>query len=193
MVQRQLGGVLDGDDALAGRHEGGQRIEQRGLARAGAAADQDIAAGLHRGLQQAGDLGAHGAQRLQVGRRHRILAELADRHHRAFQRQRRDHHVDAAAVGQARVDHRVGLVQAPADRRQDAAHDAQQVAAVGKAHRDALEHAVARHVDVEMPIDQDVFDRGIVEQVFDRAEAGQLLGQRLGDLAQLGLVDGDAA
>ena len=42
--QPQLGGVLDGDDALAGRDAAGEGVEQRGLAGAGAARDEDVAA-----------------------------------------------------------------------------------------------------------------------------------------------------
>ncbi len=193
MVERELGRILDGDHALAVGHIGGQRIEQRRLARAGAAADEDIAARLDGSLEQLVELGAHGAKALQVRGRQRVLAELADRHHRAGQRQRGNHHVDAAAIRQARIDHGIGFIQPPPDRRQDAAHDAQQVPAIGKAHGNALQHAVPGYVDVQVPIDQDVFHRRVIEQVLDRAEARQLLGQCLGDLVQLGLVDGDAA
>lgn len=50
-----------------------------------------------------------------------------------------------------------------------------------------------RHIHVQVAIDQDVFHRRVGQQVFDRSEAGQLLGQRLGDLPHLGLVDGNAA
>ena len=44
LLQLQLGGVLAGDDALVGVDEAGQAVEQRGLARAGAAGDQHVAA-----------------------------------------------------------------------------------------------------------------------------------------------------
>src|ERR1051326_6203862 len=37
LLQLQLGGVLDGDQALLLRDEGGERVEHRGLAGAGAA------------------------------------------------------------------------------------------------------------------------------------------------------------
>ena len=43
LLQAQLGRVLDRHHPLAGRDEAGERVEQRRLARAGAAADQDAA------------------------------------------------------------------------------------------------------------------------------------------------------
>ncbi len=65
----------------------------------------------------------------------------------------------------------------------------QQVGVIGKAHGNTLQHAMPGYIDVQVPVDQDVLHRRVVEQVLDRAEARQLLGQRLGDLMQLGLVD----
>jgi hypothetical protein len=52
---------------------------------------------------------------------------------------------------------------------------------------------VARHVHVVVAVDQDVFDRRVVEQVLDRTEAGQFLGQRFGDQPHLALVDRNPA
>ena len=46
LLQLQLGAVLDGDDALAGGDVGREGVEQGGLARTGAAGDQDVLAGL---------------------------------------------------------------------------------------------------------------------------------------------------
>ena len=48
LLQPQFGGVFDGDDALVFRDVAGERVEQRGLAGAGAAADQDVQARLAR-------------------------------------------------------------------------------------------------------------------------------------------------
>ena len=52
LLQAQLGRVLDRHHPLAGGDEAGERVEQRRLARAGAAADQDAAALGDRLLQQ---------------------------------------------------------------------------------------------------------------------------------------------
>jgi pilus assembly protein CpaF len=58
--------------------------------------------------------------------------EAADRQRRALQRQRRDDHVHALAGGQAGVDHRARLVDAPADPGHDAVDDPAQVVLVGE-------------------------------------------------------------
>ena len=71
--------------------------------------------------------GRQRAERGQVGQRVRVARELPDRQRRAAQRERRDDRVDAAAVGQARVDHRRALVDAAADLRDDAVDDPQDV------------------------------------------------------------------
>ena len=47
LLEPQFGRVFDGDDALVFRNVGGERVEQRGLTGAGAAADQDVEARLH--------------------------------------------------------------------------------------------------------------------------------------------------
>jgi hypothetical protein len=44
LLQLQFGGVLAGDDALGRVDEGGQGVEQGGLARARTARDDDVAA-----------------------------------------------------------------------------------------------------------------------------------------------------
>ena len=55
LLELQLGRVLAGDDALVVLDIAGQAVEQRGLARAGAAGDDGVAADLADDLQ---DLGA---------------------------------------------------------------------------------------------------------------------------------------
>ena len=52
LLQLQLGGVLDGGDALVVRDERRQGVEQRRLAAAGAAGDQDVDPGLDAGRQE---------------------------------------------------------------------------------------------------------------------------------------------
>src|SRR3712207_7192647 len=42
LLQLQLGRVLDGDDALVVGDVGGERVQERRLARAGAARDEDV-------------------------------------------------------------------------------------------------------------------------------------------------------
>ncbi|EDT06519.1 hypothetical protein BgramDRAFT_6703 [Paraburkholderia graminis C4D1M] len=189
MVQRQFGRVLDRHDTLRLGDVKGERVEQRRLARTRSARHQHIAARHDRGFEQRADFGAIGAVAEQIVGTQRVLAKLADRHDRPVDRQRLDHHVDASAVRQARIDHRIRFVQTPADRRENAPHDAQQMRVVGEAHRYLREDAVARHVHVVIAVDQDVFDGRIVEQILDRSETRELFGQRVGNRAHLGLVD----
>ena len=57
LAQLELGGVLDGDDALVVRDEGRQHVEQRRLARAGAAGDEDVEPRLDARAQEVDHLG----------------------------------------------------------------------------------------------------------------------------------------
>ncbi|MNV05386.1 hypothetical protein D3C71_957220 [compost metagenome] len=191
MIQRQLGGVLDGDDTLVVRHEGSQCVQQRGLAGAGAAGDEDVAAAAYQCVQQ-------GVHRLvertaceQFVGRERVFAELADRHHRAIDGQRRNDGVESAAVGQARIDHRVGVVKATAERRDDATQDAQQVAVIAEALGGAAQLSAAGNVHVLVTVDEDVLDLRVMQQIIQRAEAGQLLVQCVGDRFHFLRVDRD--
>ena len=71
--------------------------------------------------------GVDGPESDQVLDRVRRLRELPDGDHRPDQRQRRDDRVDARAVGQAGVDARARLVDAPAERRDDPVDDPEDV------------------------------------------------------------------
>ena len=73
VAQAQLGGVLDGDDPLAVADELRQRVERRRLARAGAAADEHVAARAH-GARAAGRAAAPPTCRWRRGRRGRSRA-----------------------------------------------------------------------------------------------------------------------
>ena len=115
LAQLQFGGVLDRDDALVARDERRQHVQRRRLARAGAAADEDVQPAAHAGREQVRRRGGHRAEVDEIVDVERVGGELADRQHRAVERDRRQHRVDAAAVGQARVDHRARLVDAASD------------------------------------------------------------------------------
>ena len=118
LLQPKLGGVLDGDDALVVGDERRERVQQRRLAGAGAAADEDVEPRLHARGQEVQHLRRRATRwRTRSSGLERLGAEAADGEHRAVERERRDDGVDARAVGQARVDHRRRLVDAPADPR----------------------------------------------------------------------------
>ena len=120
LAQAQLRRVLDRHDALAGIDVARQRVEQRRLARAGPAADEQVAAAPHRPREQLGQRRGQRAVLDQLLGAEAAAAEAADRQHRAVERERRHDDVHARAVGEAGVDQRLGLVDAPAERSEDA-------------------------------------------------------------------------
>ena len=127
LLELELGRVLDGDDALVGRDEARQDVEQRRLARAGAARDQDVEPRLHDALEDLRHGLGDGPLRDAVLHGQRLHGEAADRQERAVERQRRDDGVDARAVRQAGVDVGRSFVDAAADARHDAVDDDSQV------------------------------------------------------------------
>ena len=74
-------------------------------------------------------------------------AEAADRDHRAVDRERRDDDVDPRAVGEPRVDHRAELVDAAAERRQDALDRVAQLLLAGEGDPGRLDPPAALDVD----------------------------------------------
>ena len=103
LVELQLGGVLDGDDPLVDRDEAGADVEQRGLAGAGAAGDDDVGPGQDAGLDEGRALLGDGPEADQVGDLVRVLGELPDGQQGAVERHRGDGGVDARAVQEAGV------------------------------------------------------------------------------------------
>ena len=99
--QAQLGGVLDGDHPLAVGDQRAERVEQGGLARAGAAADDHVGPGARPPTQQVGDAGR--AERAEGDRRG---AEPADGEAGPVDGERGHDGVDPRPVGQAGIDER---------------------------------------------------------------------------------------
>ena len=87
--QTELGGVLDGDHALADRDAGGESVEEGGLARPRAAAGHDVAPGVDGPRQQVGH-----ARWAQLGQGDRPRPETTDGEAGAVDGERGDHHVD---------------------------------------------------------------------------------------------------
>ena len=92
----------------------------------------------------------------QVFQLQRLGTEAANRHRRAIQRQRRNDRVDAAAVGQAGVDHRAGFVDAAADQADDAVDDLPQVLVVAEANVRQLQPPATLDVNPVETVDQNV-------------------------------------
>ena len=74
-------------------------------------------------LEEIDRLGVERSELDQLVQGQPLLAELADRDQRSAQAERRDDDVDAAAVGQARIHHRRGLVHPPPDLGDDLVDD----------------------------------------------------------------------
>ena len=88
--------------------------------------------------------------------------ETADREQRAVHRDRRNHGVDARAVGQAGVDHRLGLVDPAPDLVDDALDHPEQVLFVGETDRRELQLAEPVDVDLVRRVHENVRDVGIL-------------------------------
>ena len=148
LAELELGGVLDRDDPLVVGDERREHVEGRRLARAGAAGHEDVEAGLDARAEEVEHLGRGGPEADEVVDGVRPCRELPDGDDRADERQRLDDRVDARAVGQAGVDARARLVDAPAERRDDPVDDRGGRARRSGRRVDALDLAAALDVDV---------------------------------------------
>jgi hypothetical protein len=108
------------------------------------------------------------------------------------QRQRRDDRVDAGAVGQAGVDHRRRLVDAPADRGDDPVDDAHDVVVVLEDDVRQLQLARSLDVDLARAVDHDFRDGVITEERLEGPEADDLVGDLLEHADTLGAGEGQA-
>ena len=175
LLQIQFGGILDRDDALLLRDEARERIQHGGLAGARAARDHDVQPRFHAAAQEIQHAGGEGLVLDQVLGGEHALAVAPDRHHRADQRERRNHCADARAVGQAGVHDGRRIVDAAADGAHDALDDHAHVRVVLEADV-GLDHAAgALHVHVVEAVDHDVGDRRVLEQQLQRTQAEHLI------------------
>ena len=101
--------------------------------------------------------------------------------HRPVERQRREHDVHARAVGQAGVAERLGLVRAPAERREDALDHVAQVALGGEADAGLREPAAPFHPHGRGAAHEDLVHGGIAQQRLERAEPDGALGHPGGE------------
>jgi hypothetical protein len=98
LMQLELGGILDGDDALVHRDVSRQDVQRRRLPGAGTARDDDVPASSDAGVQQVTDLGRERPEGQQVAVGERVRGELPDRQHRPVDRDRWDDRVDTGTV-----------------------------------------------------------------------------------------------
>ena len=84
LLQRELGGVLNGDNAFALRDRAGQGVEEGGLTRTGSPRDEDVEPCCHQGAEQVRGLLRQAAARDKI-REAKGLGETADRDRRSVE------------------------------------------------------------------------------------------------------------
>ena len=144
---------------------------------------------LHRRRQQFRHLRPQCTDVDQLVQVERLLGEFTDRYQRAVDRHRAYRDVDAGAVEQAGVAHRMRFIDAPADRRDDLVDDAQQMRFVLEAHTGRLEHTAALDIDALVAVDQDVVDSFVFEQRLERTKPGHLVENFRDEVVELFRVE----
>ena len=192
VIDLQLGRVLDGDHALVVRDEARDHVERGGLARTGAARHQDVHPSKHRGLEEL----RHGRTQAALARQvvhaeHRVL-ELADRQRGTVDGRGSDDRVDAAAVGQARIDHRVEAVDVAPGRGHHAPDRLEQLILVVEADLCFGEHAATLDEDLVGAVDHDLAHRPVVEKRVERAVTDRGAKDDVGERRFLARVERDA-
>ena len=186
LLQLQFRRVFAGDDPLVGFDVVGQAIEQRRLARARAAGDDDVAAHAADDLEDFGAGRRNRAETRELIERQLVLLEFADRQRGAVDRQRRGDDVDARAVDQARVADRRGFVDASADLTDDALADVHQLRGVAKADVGQLDLAADFDEAARRAIDHDVGDVVARQQRLERPEAEHVVADVVEQVFLLG-------
>ena len=156
------------------RDEAREHVQQRRLARAGAARDQHVEPRASRSpSQQLDHLRRQRAELDQVARRAAgRRAKRADREQRAVERERRDDRVDARAVG--RRASTIGFDSSTRRPTRETIFSMIRIRCASSLKRadGALEPAVALHVDLRVAVHQDVGD-GRVLRAAARAARGR--------------------
>lgn len=186
LLQLQFGGVLAGHDPLGGVDERGHGVEQRRLARTRTARDDEVTAAGADDPQNPRPFGTDGGELHQVLHGQLVLLELPDGQGRTIQRQGGRDHVDAAAVGQARIADRRAFIDPAADLADDPLADVHQLQIVAEA--DVRQLDLAAHFD-EHPVravDHDVGDVVARQQRLQRAIAEDVVDDVLDQMLLLG-------
>ncbi|MNK80804.1 hypothetical protein D3C87_1005340 [compost metagenome] len=189
VAELQFGNVFNGHQAFVGVDQLAENVQQRGLAGAGAAADEDVAALAHGFLEEFVDRLIDGLHGHQVGAVEHVLAEFSNRQARAVEGNRRNDRVDPAAVRQARIDHRRRFIKPPTQRRQNALDDTLDVVRIDETQIALMQYAVALDEHPVRAVDQNLGHRRVAQQHFQRAETGELVDDFFGQ--SLHLVTGN--
>jgi len=176
----QLAWILDGDHALVRWNLIGEGSNQRRLADAGAAADDDIAASAHQRTEQLAKPVVDGSALDELVEGDVQEAMATDGHARPPAH--RHHRKEAAAVGQVQVkigSARVETVLGHAATCADLAKDVDQFR-IGSGHRIARFHAPSRTTDPHavVTVDVDVLDHRVVEVALESSQAEERVHDR---------------
>ena len=157
--QVELGLVFDGDDPLVGRDVAREHAHEGGLARAGAAGDQDVEPSLDRCLEERDDRvwqESRPLERLEGGKTIRRVP--ADGHaHRPGRGRERG--VETAAFRQSQCDHRAGPVEACAACAVGVpVHEVGERVFVVERRRHRLAASLAEHEARPRAVDANLFD-----------------------------------
>jgi hypothetical protein len=104
-----------------------------------------------------------------------VLEKLADRHERAVQSKWRNDGIDAGAVRQSSVHHRIGLVDPASHLRNDLVDDPQQMLIITKSYVSQLQQTSALDVDLFAAVDEDIGDGRIHKQRLKRSQTKDLV------------------
>ena len=118
-----------------------------------------------------------------------VGGELADGQRRAVDRQRRDHGVHAAAVGEAGVHHRARLVHATADPGHDLVDGAPQVRLVTELGVGLRQPTLLLQPDGVETVDHHLGDVRVAQVGLDRPVAQDVVADLLGDLGAVAVAE----
>src|SRR2546430_5276052 len=179
LPRAELGGIHACDDALIPGNETREDVEQRRLAGTGPTRDDDVETRLDRRVEVLEDGLARAAGGDDTLRRQNLASEFADRQARPVNRDGRNHDVHARPVLQARIAHRLRLVDAATNRRHDAVDDAAQTRLVLEGKVGQLDPASPLDEDLLWPVDHDLGDVRVAQRGLERPEADYLVEQDL--------------
>ncbi len=168
LLDLQLAGVFDHQDALVLGDEGAEHVQHRGFPRGGGAGNDDVLVEFREGVEQLPSVGGGAAAGDQLGDGDLFPLEFTDGDDRAAAGERRNHHVDARAVGQPGVEARALLGQLAAHALGDVDGGGPEGLLADKAGVSGLQPALLFDVDLIGPVDQDFRNVIILEKLTDR-------------------------
>ena len=174
LLQLEFGRVFDGDDALIGRDEAGEDVQQGGLAGPGAAGDEDVQFGHRHGLQDLPDFRGEAAFLNQVLQGGALHGKPPDTKHGPVQGQGRDDGVDPGAVGQPGIHHGDGLIDAAPHVTDDLIDDFQEVLIILEPDIRQFQTATPFDVHLIVAVYQDIRNGRVGQQRFQGAQTQDL-------------------